>query len=58
MNSSIASAMAMTDIIKYFSNDYESINSLNARVGIGNMEYNIEKVELKRNEKCKMCGQH
>lgn len=56
MNSSMASAMAMSDILSYFAEDYENINSLNHRVGIGNLDFNIEKMELKRNEKCKICG--
>lgn len=50
--------MAMTDILKYFAEDYDGINSLNNRVGIGNLDFNIEKVELKKNEKCKMCGKY
>ncbi len=56
MNSSMASAMAMTDILHFFSGNYSSINSLNNRVGIGNLDFNIEKVGLKKNEKCKICG--
>lgn len=56
MNSSMASAMAMTDILKFFAKDYNGINSLNNRVGIGNLEFNVEKVGLSRDEKCKMCG--
>lgn len=58
INSSMASAMAMTDILMYFAGDYEGINSLNSRVGIGNLEFNTERVELSRNESCKMCGQY
>ena len=56
MNSSMASAMAMTDILKLFAEDYTGINSLNNRVGIGNLEFNVEKVKMCRNEKCKVCG--
>lgn len=58
MNNSMASAMAMTDILMYFSKDYERINSLNSRVGIGNLEFNVERVALSKNENCKMCGQY
>ncbi len=55
MNSAMASAMAMTDILKFFAEDYAGINSLNNRVGIGNLEFNTEKVKMCRNEKCKVC---
>ncbi len=55
---SINSSMAMTDILMYFAGDYEGINSLNSRVGIGNLKFNAERVELSRNESCKMCGQY
>lgn len=58
MNSAMASAMAMTDILHYFSGEFSKINSLNTRIGIGNLEFNIEKVGLVKNEKCKICGKH
>lgn len=57
MNSSMASAMAMTDILHYFSGEMSTINSLNKRIGIGNLDFNIISVEVKKNDKCKVCGQ-
>lgn len=57
INSSIASAMAMTDILHYFSGEKTVINSLNKRIGIGNKDFNIITVEVIKNEKCKICGQ-
>ncbi len=56
MNSSMASAMAMTDILHYFSGEKTAINSLNKRIGIGNKDFNVVTIEVKRNEKCKICG--
>lgn len=56
MNSSVASAMAITDILHYFSGDISAINSLNKRIGIGNVKFDVISVEVKKNEKCKVCG--
>lgn len=56
INSSVASAMAMTDILHYFSGEKSAINSLNKRVGIGNNKFDFISVEVEKNEKCKICG--
>ncbi len=34
------------------------IMGLLSRVGIGNLEFNVERVALSKNENCKMCGQY
>ena len=56
INSSMASAMAMTDVLHYFSGELESINSLNKRIGIGNKQFNVVNVEVQKNETCNICG--
>ncbi|MCI9140055.1 MAG: hypothetical protein HFI78_10225 [Lachnospiraceae bacterium] len=55
INSSVASAMAMSDILHYFSGKRGAINSLGRRVGIGNKNLDIVKVEVQKNDKCKIC---
>ncbi len=55
ISSSVASAMAMSDILHYFSGKRGAINSLGRRVGIGNKNLDIVKVEVQKNDKCKIC---
>lgn len=56
INSSMAASMAMVDILYYFSEDYDKINSLNKRVGIHNSNFKKEEIEISRNERCPVCG--
>ena len=52
MNNSIASSMAMIDILHYFDGNYENINSLNSRIGISNKDFQFLKVDIKLDENC------
>ncbi|AHH11646.1 ThiF family adenylyltransferase (plasmid) [Borrelia coriaceae] len=51
-NNAIASSMAIIDIILYFGGEYESINSLNRRIGISNHDFSFHFIDIKRNEFC------
>lgn len=48
--------MAMIDILYYFSEDYDKINSLNKRIGINNSNFNKEEMKITKNERCYVCG--
>ncbi len=52
-NNAIASSMAIIDIIFYFGNEYEKINSLNKRIGISNHNFSFHFIDIIKNKFCK-----
>ena len=58
MNSSMAASMAMIDILHYYSGNLAKVNSANQRIGIRNLDFVLERIRIKRNDNCSVCGKN
>ncbi|WP_187426453.1 ThiF family adenylyltransferase [Treponema phagedenis] len=58
VNNAFSSSMATVEILKYLDGDMNSLQSLNKRIGLSNMDFSILKLDLKRNVNCEYCGQN
>lgn len=58
VNNFFAGAMLSSELIKLFAKDYDSIQSVNAVIGIYNKNFKLEKIELVKNKHCSFCGDH
>ncbi len=48
----------MVEILKYLSGDLQSIQSINNRIGLSNMDFRMLKLAVDRNVNCEYCGQN
>lgn len=56
VNNAIASSMALVDIFKYIAGEYESMNSLNRRVGLSNSDFKKMEIFNEKDTNCKFCS--
>lgn len=56
INNAIASSMALVDIFKYIAGEYESMNSLNRRVGLSNSDFKKMEIFNEKDTNCKFCS--
>ncbi|NIZ41377.1 ThiF family adenylyltransferase (plasmid) [Entomospira entomophila] len=55
-NNAIASSMAIIDILYFFNQSFDQINSLNKRIGISNHDFSFHSIPVTKNDTCKYCG--
>ncbi|GAA7780184.1 hypothetical protein JP0174_14970 [Helicobacter pylori] len=58
LNNSIASSLAISDIIQFMSNDFNSIKSLNCRFGVDNKTFKTYTLPSSVDYKCAFCSNH
>ncbi|WP_233758684.1 hypothetical protein [Helicobacter acinonychis] len=58
LNNSIASSLAISDIIQFMSGDFNSIKSLNCRFGIDNKTFKTHTLSSSIDYKCVFCSNH
>ncbi len=56
LNNSIASSLAISDIIQFMSNDLNSIKSLNCRFGVDNKTFKTYTLPSSVDYKCVFCS--
>lgn len=54
-NNFMAASMALTDLLFYFNDDYDSINSFNKRVGLNNRDFSRVEIPIRPNKYCSLC---
>ncbi|GAA8700823.1 hypothetical protein oki298_14700 [Helicobacter pylori] len=58
LNNSIASSLAISDIIQFMSDDFNSIKSLNCRFGVDNKTFKTYTLPSSIDHKCVFCSNH
>ncbi|WP_129074074.1 ThiF family adenylyltransferase [Helicobacter pylori] len=58
LNNSIASSLAISDIIQFMSDDFNSIKSLNCRFGVDNKTFKTYTLLSSIDHKCVFCSNH
>ncbi len=58
LNNSIASSLAISDIIQFMSDDFNSIKSLNCRFGVDNKTFKTYTLPSSVDYKCVFCSNH
>jgi len=51
-NNAFASGMALVDILYFFNQQFDKINSLNKRVGINNHDFTLHSIAMNKNSQC------
>jgi|GEM_PF-454714 len=54
-NNFMAASMALTDLLFYFNNDFDHINSFNKRVGLNNRDFSRIEIPIRPNKHCSLC---
>lgn len=57
-NSALASSLAMSDIVQFFSGNLLKVKSINARVGINSDSFEKYILENVRDPNCSVCGEN
>lgn len=55
-NSTLATSLAMSDIVQFFSGNLQKVKSLNARVGINSDTFEKYTLENRQDQNCSVCG--
>ncbi|NIZ47733.1 ThiF family adenylyltransferase (plasmid) [Entomospira nematocerorum] len=55
-NNAITSSMAIIDILYFFDQSFDQINSLNKRIGISNHDFSFHSIPIRKNYSCKYCS--
>lgn len=56
VNNFFAGAMLGSELIKFFADDYQSMQSINAVIGIHNKSFKYEEIRITKNQSCHFCG--